>query len=408
MREGNVDMKILVVNAGSSSLKFTLFNMAGGENSVLASGQVERIGSDSPNLIYKRPDGFKSEEVIHISNHGEALSEIRKKLLDPQVGVLKNLSEVSAIGHRVLHGGEKVTQPVLITPEVKDIIRECFPLGPLHNPANLTGIEACEKDFPGVPNVGVFDTQFHQTMPPEAYLYAIPYDYYKKFGIRKYGFHGTSHHYVTLSTAEFLGKKLEETTIITCHLGNGCSMAAVKNGKVIDTTMGLTPLEGLMMGTRSGDLDPAAVLRLIELGHSREEVDKILNKKSGLLGIGGINSGDMRDMINAAADGNAQAELALKMFVRRVVKYIGAYYVLLGGAEALVFTGGIGEYSVPIRKRVMEGIAALNIKLDPAKNESCFGKKGIISTDDSAWKAIVMPTNEELMIALSTMKVLGK
>lgn len=408
MREGNVDMKILVVNAGSSSLKFTLFNMAGGENSVLASGQVERIGSDSPNLIYKRPDGFKSEEVIHISNHGEALSEIRKKLLDPQVGVLKNLSEVSAIGHRVLHGGEKVTQPVLITPEVKDIIRECFPLGPLHNPANLTGIEACEKDFPGVPNVGVFDTQFHQTMLPEAYLYAIPYDYYKKFGIRKYGFHGTSHHYVTLSTADFLGKKLEETTIITCHLGNGCSMAAVKNGKVIDTTMGLTPLEGLMMGTRSGDLDPAAVLRLIELGHSREEVDKILNKKSGLLGIGGINSGDMRDMINAAAEGNAQAELAIRMFVRRVVKYIGAYYVLLGGAEAIVFTGGIGEYSVPIRERVMEGIGALNIHLDKEKNNACFGKKGIISTEDSAWKAIVMPTNEELMIALSTMRVLGK
>ena len=408
MREGNVDMKILVVNAGSSSLKFTLFNMAGGENSVLASGQVERIGSDSPNLIYKRPDGFKSEEVIHISNHGEALSEIRKKLLDPQVGVLKNLSEVSAIGHRVLHGGEKVTQPVLITPEVKDIIRECFPLGPLHNPANLTGIEACEKDFPGVPNVGVFDTQFHQTMPPEAYLYAIPYDYYKKFGIRKYGFHGTSHHYVTLSTAEFLGKKLEETTIITCHLGNGCSMAAVKNGKVIDTSMGLTPLEGLMMGTRCGDMDPAAVIRLAELGLSPKELDKTLNKKSGLFGIGGINSGDMRDMINAAAEGNAQAELAIRMFVRRVVKYIGAYYVLLGGAEAIVFTGGIGEYSVPIRERVMEGIGALNIRLDKEKNNACFGKKGIISTEDSAWKAIVMPTNEELMIALSTMRVLGK
>ncbi len=401
-------MKILVVNAGSSSLKFTLFNMENGENAVLASGQVERIGSDTPNLIYKRPDGFKSEEVIKITNHGEALSEIRRKLLDPQVGVLKNLSEVAAIGHRVLHGGEKVTQPVLITQEVKDIIRECFPLGPLHNPANLTGIEACEKDFPGVPNVGVFDTQFHQTMPPEAYLYAIPYDYYKQFGIRKYGFHGTSHHYVTLSTAEFLGKKPEDTTIITCHLGNGCSMAAVKNGKVIDTTMGLTPLEGLMMGTRSGDLDPAAVLRLIELGHSREEVDKILNKKSGLLGIGGINSGDMRDMINAAAEGKEQAELAIRMFVRRVIKYIGSYYVLLGGAEALVFTGGIGEYSVPIRQRVMEGLGALNIRIDDGKNNACFGKKGVISTDDSAWKAIVMPTNEELMIALSTMRVLGK
>jgi len=403
-------MKILVLNAGSSSLKFTLFDMEQGThtNKVLASGQVERVGSDSPNLIYKRPDGFKCEEVIRIADHAGALSEICKKLVDPNAGVLKSLCDVAAIGHRVLHGGEKITQPVLVDPKVKDIIRECFPLGPLHNPANLTGIEACEKEFPGIPNVGVFDTQFHQTMPPEAYLYAIPYEYYKKYGIRKYGFHGTSHHYVTLSTAEFLGKKQEDVTIITCHLGNGCSMAAVKNGKVIDTTMGLTPLEGLMMGTRSGDMDPAAVIRMGELGLSNAELDETLNKKSGLYGIGGINSGDMRDMINAAASGNPQAELAVKMFVRRVVKYIGAYYVLLGGAEALVFTGGIGEYSVPIRKRVMEGIAALNIKLDSAKNEACFGKKGVISTEDSAWKAIVMPTNEELMIALSTMNVLGK
>lgn len=403
-------MKILVLNAGSSSLKFTLFEMEQGThaNKVIASGQVERVGTDSPNLIYKRPDGFKCEHGIQIKDHAGALSEICKKLVDPEVGVLKNLSEVSAIGHRVLHGGEKITQPVLVDQKVKDIIRECFPLGPLHNPANLTGIEACEKEFPGVPNVGVFDTQFHQTMPPEAYLYAIPYEYYKKHGIRKYGFHGTSHHYVTLSTAEFLGKKQEDVTIITCHLGNGCSMAAVKNGKVIDTTMGLTPLEGLMMGTRSGDMDPAAVVRMGQLGLSYSELDTVLNKKSGLLGIGGINSGDMRDMLNAADSGNAQAELAVKMFVRRVVKYIGSYFVLLGGAEALVFTGGIGEYSVPIRSRIMAGLGALNIKMDPEKNKACFGKKGIISTDDSAWKAIVMPTNEELMIALSTMNVLGK
>ncbi|MBP3395019.1 MAG: acetate/propionate family kinase, partial [Lentisphaeria bacterium] len=293
------------------------------------------------------------------------------------------------------------------TPEVKNIIRECFPLGPLHNPANLTGIEACEKDFPGVPNVGVFDTQFHQTMPPEAYLYAIPYDYYKKYGIRKYGFHGTSHHFVTNATAEFLGKKLEDTTIITCHLGNGCSMAAVKNGKVIDTTMGLTPLEGLMMGTRSGDMDPAAVIRLVQIGNTPDEVDTILNKKSGLLGIGGIGSGDMRDMLNAASEGNQQAELAIKMFVRRVVKYVGAYFVLLGGVDALVFTGGIGEYSLPIREKIVSGLAALNVKLDPEKNKACFGKKGIISTDDSAWKLLVMPTNEELMIARNVLSVLG-
>lgn len=400
-------MNVLVINAGSSSLKFTLFHMVDGTEKIIASGQVERVGSETPNLIYKRPDGFKVEESPRVANHADALKAVCEKLVDPAHGVLKSLSEVTAIGHRVLHGGEKITMPVKVTREVKDIIRECFPLGPLHNPANLMGIEACEEIFKDVPNVGVFDTQFHQTMPPEAYLYAIPYDYYKKYGIRKYGFHGTSHHFVTNSTAEFLGKKVEDVTIITCHLGNGCSMAAVKNGKVIDTTMGLTPLEGLMMGTRSGDMDPAAVIRMIQLGSTSAEVDNILNKKSGLLGIGGINSGDMRDIINATEAGNEQAALALKMFVRRVVKYIGAYYVLLNGPEALVFTGGIGEYSKPVRKMIMEGLGSLNLRLDPAKNEEFFGKKGIISTDDSSWKAIVMPTNEELMIARSTLRVLA-
>ncbi|MBO7146790.1 MAG: acetate kinase [Lentisphaeria bacterium] len=401
-------MKVLVINAGSSSLKFTLFSMENGAENVIASGQVERVGSDTPNLIYKRPDGFKSEESPKVANHGDALRAVCAKLTDPENGVLKDLSEVTAIGHRVLHGGEKVTMPVLVNTEVKDIIRECFPLGPLHNPANLMGIEACEEIFKGVPNVGVFDTQFHQTMPPEAYLYAIPYDYYKTHGIRKYGFHGTSHHFVTNSTAEFLGKDLKDLNIITCHLGNGCSMAAIKNGKVVDTTMGLTPLEGLMMGTRSGDMDPAAVVRMIQLGNTPAEVDTILNKKSGLFGVGGINSGDMRDIIEAAKGGNAQAELALKMFVRRVVKYIGSYYVLVGGAEALVFTGGIGEYSCPIRKMIIEALGCLNIAVDEEKNAACFGKKGVISTDCSAWKAIVMPTNEELMIARSTLQVLGK
>ena len=400
-------MKVLVINSGSSSLKFTLFSMADGEEKMIASGQVERVGSDKPNLIYKRPDGFKIEVSPKVANHADALKAVCGELVNPDHGVLKSLSEVSAIGHRVLHGGEKVTMPVLVTKEVKDIILECFPLGPLHNPPNLTGIEACEEIFPGVPNVAVFDTQFHQTMPPEAYLYAIPYDYYKKYGIRKYGFHGTSHHFVTNATAEFLGKKLEDTTIITCHLGNGCSMAAVKNGKVIDTTMGLTPLEGLMMGTRSGDMDPAAVIRLVQIGNTPDEVDTILNKKSGLLGIGGIGSGDMRDMLNAASEGNQQAELAIKMFVRRVVKYVGAYFVLLGGVDALVFTGGIGEYSLPIREKIVSGLAALNVKLDPEKNKACFGKKGIISTDDSAWKLLVMPTNEELMIARNVLSVLG-
>ena len=402
-------MKILVINAGSSSLKFTLFEMAGAENNVLSSGQVERVGTDRPNLIYKRPDGFKKEfSPAGVKNHADALRAICGELVNAEYGVLKDLSEVKAIGHRVLHGGEKVTKPVEVTEEVKAIIRECFPLGPLHNPANLMGIEACEEIFKGVPNVGVFDTQFHQTMPAEAYLYAIPYEFYKEHGIRKYGFHGTSHHFVTLSTAEFLGKAPEDVTIITCHLGNGCSMAAVKNGKCIDTTMGLTPLEGLMMGTRSGDMDPAAVLRIAELtGKTPSEVDNLLNKKSGLFAVGGIDSGDMRDIIAAAECGNERAALALKMFVRRVVKYIGSYFVLLNGPEALVFTGGIGEYSHEIRKMVLAELASLNIKIDVDANNTFRGKKGVISTADSAWKAIVMPTNEELMIAKSTKTVLG-
>ena len=400
-------MKILVLNAGSSSLKFTLFDMQGAENSVIASGQVERVGSDKPNVIYKRPDGFKAEHTLAAgADHAAGLQAICDELVDAEHGVLKSLSEVAAIGHRVLHGGEKVTQPVEVTEEVKAIIRECFPLGPLHNPANLMGIEACEKLFPGVPNVGVFDTQFHQTMAPEAYLYAIPYEYYTEHGIRKYGFHGTSHHFVTISTAEFLGKSLDDTNIITCHLGNGCSMAAIKNGKVVDTTMGLTPLEGLMMGTRSGDIDAAAALRMVELGKTASEVDTILNKKSGLFAIAGINSGDMRDIIGAAEGGNERAQLALKMFVRRVVKYIGSYFVLVGGAEAIVFTGGIGECSVGIREEIIKGVESLGFKMDAEKNAAHFGKKGIVSTDDSKGKVIIMPTNEELMIAKSTVQVL--
>lgn len=400
-------MKVLVINAGSSSLKFTLFDMEGSNNTVIASGLVERVGSDKPNIIYKRPDGFKVDLPLEAgADHAAGLKAVCDQLVNPEYGVLKSLSEVTAIGHRVLHGGEKITQPLKIDDAAKAIIRECFPLGPLHNPANLMGIEACEKIFPGVPNIGVFDTQFHQTMPPEAYLYAIPYEYYTEHGIRKYGFHGTSHHFVTLSTAEYLGKKVEDTTIITCHLGNGCSMAAVKNGKVIDTTMGLTPLEGLMMGTRSGDIDAAAVIRMIELGSTPKEVDNILNKKSGLFAIAGINSGDMRDVVGSAETGNERAQLAIKMFVRRIVKYIGSYFVLLGGADAIVFTGGIGEHSCGTRKEIIDGVAALGVKLDEAKNATCHSAD-TISTADSAFKVIVMPTNEELMIAKSTLAVLG-
>lgn len=398
-------MKILVINAGSSSMKYTLFAMENEE--VLAKGQFERLGTDAPNMIYKRPDGFKFEGVIKVASHTEAVREICKKLVDPEVGVIRSLSEINAVGHRVLHGGEKITAPVLIDTAAKEIIRECFPLGPLHNPANLSGIEACEAAMPGLPNVGVFDTQFHQTMAPEAYLYAIPYEYYKEYGIRKYGFHGTSHHYVTMATANFLGQTMEDTNIITAHLGNGCSMAAIKNGKVIDTTMGLTPLEGLMMGTRSGDIDAAAVLRLVNMGKSADEVDTILNKKSGLFGIGGIGTGDMRDMEAAAEGGNERAKLAVNMFVRRIVKYIGAYYVLVGKPQALVFTGGIGEFSTTIRGKIMSALAPLGLKLDEKRNLDCFGKKGVISTDDSVWKAVVMPTDEELMIARHTQRIVS-
>ena len=400
-------MKVLVVNAGSSSLKFTLFDMT--DKSVLCKGQVERIGSDRPNLIYKRADGFSFENEITAKDHVESLNEVCATLVKPEVGVLKSLTEISACGHRVLLGGDKITQPIKVDEAVKQIIRDYIPLGPLHNPANLAGIEACEAAMPGVPNVGVFDTEFHQTMPPEAYLYPIPYEFYEKHGIRKYGFHGTSHRFVTRASAEFLKKDVNNVNLITCHLGNGCSIAAIQNGKVIDTTMGLTPLEGLMMGTRSGDIDAAAALRMIEVGYTPEEVGTILNKKSGLLAIGGINSGDMRDMLAAAEKGEGRADLAVKMFVRRIVKYIGSYYVLLDGKlDALVFTGGIGEFSVQIREKVLTGVRSLGVNLCADRNKACFGKAGVISTDDSTLKAIVMPTNEELMIAESAIEVLGK
>ena len=398
-------MKVLVINAGSSSMKFTLYSME--TETVLAKGVFERLGTIGPNLIFKRPDGFKFEQEIPVKDHVGAFNEICKKLVDPEIGVIKSLSEISAIGHRVLHGGEKITMPMLVDENLKAIVRECFPLGPLHNPANLAGIEACEKAMPGVPNVAVFDTQFHQTMPKEAYLYAIPYEYYEKYGIRRYGFHGTSHHYVTLATAKFLGQDVENTDIITCHLGNGCSMAAIKGGKVVDTTMGLTPLEGLMMGTRSGDIDAAAVIRMIDLGSTPAEVDTILNKKSGLFGVGGIGTGDMRDMLAAAESGNERAQLAVKMFVRRIVKYIGSYFMVAGKVQAVVFTGGIGEFSHEIRKMIVEQLAPLGIYLDAAANDTFRGKAGVISTADSKIKAIVMPTDEELMIAKTTQKIIN-
>jgi len=397
-------MKVLTINAGSSSLKYTLFRMDTEE--LMASGQVERIGLTEPRLSYKPHGGTKTEETIDIKGHTDALKTICAKLIDPKVGVLKAFSEVKAIGHRVVHGGEKITRPVIVDQSVKRIIADCFSLAPLHNPPNLAGIEACEQIFPGVPNVAVFDTAYHQTMRPEAYLYAVPYELYEKHGVRRYGFHGTSHNYVAESTAQFLDRPLDSLKLITCHLGNGCSMAAIENGKVVDTTMGMTPLEGLVMGTRSGDIDPAVVLRLVgEMGMTPAEVDTFLNKKCGLLGLSG-GSSDMREIISLAGGGNERAELALKSFVRRVVKYIGSYLALMNGADAIVFTGGIGEYSVPVRERVISQLSNLGVTLDKEANAKLMGKPGIFSTPTSKVKAIVMPTNEELMIGRQTRDLL--
>ncbi len=399
-------MRVLVLNAGSSSVKFTLYSMA--HETVLAKGQVERLGLENPNLIYKRiSDGYKYEaERRDIKSSEDAIRAICERLTEPGKGVIGSLKEIEAVGHRVLHGGERATRPALVNCEVKDIIRDCIPLGPLHNPANLAGIEACERIFPGIPNVAVFDTEFHQTMPPQAYLYAIPYEYYTKYGIRRYGFHGTSHHFVALAAASYLKKPLATLKLITCHLGNGCSITAINNGRVIDTSMGMTPLEGLVMGTRSGDIDPAVVIRLMELGKTSAEIDKLLNKQSGLLGVGGIGSSDMRDIIAAEQSGDQQALLARRMFTRRVVKYIGAYYTLLGGADAIVFCGGVGEWSNYVRAKVVSKLDCLGVTLDENANAEILGRCGVISGPESKIKVIVMPTDEELMIARSVLETL--
>lgn len=397
-------MNVLVVNAGSSSMKFTLYNMA--DESVLASGQVERIGV-GPRLIYKRPGQPSITEEINIKDHTEALKSITDKLIDPSVGVITSLSQVDAIGHRIVHGGEKISAPMELDAATMAVVKDCIPLAPLHNPPNISGVEACTRLFPHAKNVGVFDTAFHQTMKPESFLYAIPYKLYKENGIRRYGFHGTSHHFVTLATADFLGKKPEAMKIITCHLGNGCSMAAVDGGKCVDTTMGLTPLEGLMMGTRAGDIDAGAVFHMINgCGMSVKEADNCLNKQSGLQGIVGVS--DMRDTLEKAQAGDPMAETALEMFVRRIVKYIGGYYVILGGADTIVFTGGIGEWSTPIRERILANLACIGVDFDASANTATAGKPGIVTKPESKVTALVMPTNEELMIARQTVSVLQK
>ena len=392
-------MKVLVVNSGSSSLKFTLFDMD--TETALCKGTVERIGLDAPDMIYQRGDEPKTTEPLTIKNHAEALKAVCAKLIDPKVGVLKSLTEVQAIGHRVLHGGAEFTAPTLVDQKVKDGIRKCFVWGPLHNPANLGGIEACEEVFPGVPNVAVFDTAFHQTMEPEAYLYAIPKEYTQKYGIRKYGFHGTSHKYVYFKTCEFLGLDPAKAKVLSCHLGNGSSLCAVKGGKVLDTSMGLTPLMGLVMGTRCGDMDPAVVPFLMKQANlTAEQMDTIMNKKSGLLGVSGFSS-DMRDIEKARDEGNADAATAYKMFIHRLLHYIGGYYLLLGGPDAIVFTGGIGENGIATRLEIMEHLKTFGCEADVAAN-NCRGKQVVITTKASKVLCVVTPTNEELMIAKET------
>ena len=380
-------MKVLVINCGSSSLKYQLFDMT--DESVLCKGLVERIGIEGSKLTHK-VNGEKLVVEEPMKDHTEAINHVFDALLDEKYGVIKSLDEVSAIGHRVLHGGDKLTESCIIDDKVKDKIREFIKFGPLHNPANLMGIEACEKLAPGKKNIAVFDTAFHQTMPAKTFMYAIPYEYYEDYRLRKFGFHGTSHRYITLRTQQLLGK--EDINIITVHLGNGSSIAAVKNGKCYDTSMGLTPLEGLLMGTRSGDLDPTVMTFLMnEKGYSADEMNQILNKKSGVLGVSGISS-DFRDLEEEAEKGNDRAQLALDMFIERVKRYIGGYMAELGHVDAICFAGGIGENSSSMRKDILDTFEELGVKLDLEKNNT--REEALISADDSKVKVYVVPIND--------------
>ncbi|MDD4331023.1 MAG: acetate kinase [Methanosarcinaceae archaeon] len=397
-------MKVLVINAGSSSLKYQLIDMA--DESALAVGLCERIGIDNSIITQKRSDAKKYELQTDLPNHKVALEEVIKALTDSEVGVIGTMSEINAVGHRVVHGGENFTSSAIIDESVEEAIEGCFELAPLHNPPNLTGIKACKEIMPNVPMVAVFDTAFHQTMPPYAYMYALPYDCYEKYGVRKYGFHGTSHKYVAMRAAAMLGKPEKETKLITCHLGNGSSIAAVRGGKSIETSMGFTPLEGLAMGTRCGSLDPAVIPFLMEKENlTAREIDTLMNKKSGVLGVSGL-SNDFRDLDEAAANGNKRAELALQLFAYRVKKYIGEYSAVLNGTDAIVFTAGIGENSASIRQRILMGLDNVGISIDEEKNK-IRGEEIDISTDEASVRVFVIPTNEELAIARETKELVG-
>lgn len=403
-------MKILVINAGSSSCKYQLFNMA--DKTVLCSGLAERIGQQMGQLTHKILPDQKEEKKItreaYFPTHVEAMELVISLLMDPEIGVIKDKKEITGIGHRVLHGGEEISTPVLVDEHVKEVIKKNFLLGPLHNPANLMGIEVCEKLFPGIPNVAVFDTEFGTTLPPEAYMYALPYACYTELGIRRYGFHGTSHKYIAHETAKFVGKEQGRLRSITLHLGNGSSMTCVKDGKCFDTSMGLTPLEGLIMGTRCGSIDPAIVPFLEEKkGYTPAEMDTLMNKQSGLLGICGLT--DMRDIHAEAAKGNDRCKLAIKMLIRSIRKQLGAYVFLLdGNVDAIVFTAGIGENDAHVRSEVCARLESIGIKIDEKKNAERKPGARDISTPGSRIKVLIIPTNEELEIAQATLKVLGK
>ena len=395
-------MNVLVVNCGSSSLKFQLINSD--TEAVAAKGLCERIGLDG-RLVYQPAGGEKEITEAPMPTHTEAIRMVLDALVNPKTGVLKSLDEVEAIGHRVLHGGSKITQSVVIDDEVISVIDECCDLGPLHNPANLMGIRACMELMPGKPNVAVFDTAFHQTMPAKAYRYAIPTKFYEKYAVRKYGFHGTSHSFVSKETIKFLGLDKDNSKVIVCHLGNGASISAVENGKCVDTSMGLTPLEGLVMGTRSGDLDPAVV----EFVCKKENIDvsemlRILNKESGVMALSNGLSSDFRDLEEAMEQGNEDAALAIDAFCYRVAKYVGSYVAAMNGVDAITFTGGIGENAGLVRGKVLSYLGYLGIKMDEKMNEK-RGEDFVLSTADSAVKVAVIPTNEELAICRETVEL---
>lgn len=398
-------MKILVLNCGSSSVKYKLIDTT--TEATLAEGGVEKIGLPDGFLKYKKADGSKAIIELGKTDHEGAIKAVLDLLTSPGEGCIKSLKEIDAVGHRVVHGAEKFNKSVLITPEVIEQVKVCYDLAPLHNPANITGIEAIEAVLPGVPQVGVFDTAFHQTMPAKSYMYALPYEYYKEDGVRRYGFHGTSHRYVSQRAAEILGVDLAHKKIITCHVGNGGSITAVFDGKSVDTSMGLTPTEGLMMGTRVGDVDPGALTFLMKKhGLTPDELQTIINKKSGVAGVSGISS-DMREIEAAVKAGDPMATLALEMYVQRIIKYIGAYAAEMGGVDIIVFTGGVGENQTGLRADVCRPLAFMGVEIDHELNAHTRGTETVISIPTSKVTVMVVPTDEELMIARDTKEIVS-